>query len=123
MQRGDLSAANESIARALEIASLRKDSLRRAAGLKLLGACLRLGGCGRDALEPLNGALTLSEAGEDVLLSAEILFECGMAQKECGDLAAARDCWERARQAFERTAATAMVERTRAELEALGPGS
>ena len=77
MQRGDLSAANESIARALEIASLRQDSLRRAAGLKLLGACLRLGGCGRDALEPLNGALALSEAGEDVLLSGEILFELG----------------------------------------------
>ena len=120
MQRGDLSAANESIARALEIASLRQDSLRRAAGLKLLGACLRLGGCGKDAIEPLTGALALSEAGEDVLLSGEILFECGMAHKECGDTAAARDCWERARVAFERIGAAAMLERTQTEIDGLG---
>jgi tetratricopeptide (TPR) repeat protein len=117
MQRGDLSAANESIARALEIAALRQDSLRRAAGLKLLGACLRLGGCGRDALEPLRGALTLSEQSEDVLLSGEILFETGLAHCEAGEVAAARECWERAQLAFMRTGATAMAERAKAAIE------
>src|SRR6185369_15142984 len=59
MLRGDLHAASESIARALEIAILRQDPLRRASALKLLGVSLRMSGRSQEALDPIRGALQI----------------------------------------------------------------
>ncbi len=116
LKRGDLGAARPSIDRALEIAELRQDKLRRAAALRLRGASLRLAGQASEALEPLRTAMTLSAVAEDALLGGEIMYECGLALADSGDLAAARQSWTAALDAFERIGAGDWIDRVRTVL-------
>ena len=103
--------------RALEIAILRQDPLRRAAALKLLGTSLRLSGRSREALEPIRGALQICANASDALLEAELLHEAGVAHAECGDHAAAREMWTTALSAFERIGAQVQAQRVRSVME------
>jgi tetratricopeptide (TPR) repeat protein len=106
LSRGDLSAASESIARALEIAILRQDPLRRASALKLLGVSLRLSGRAQESLDPLRGALAICANADDALLEAEVLVETGSALADTGDRGAARESLESALQVYKRIGAT-----------------
>jgi tetratricopeptide (TPR) repeat protein len=106
LSRGDLCAASESIARALEIAILRQDPLRRASALKLLGVSLRLSGRAQESLDPLRGALAICANADDALLEAEVLVETGSALADTGDRGAARESLESALQVYKRIGAT-----------------
>lgn len=119
MARDNLSAASESIARALEIAILRQDPIRRAAALKLLGISLRLSGRPDEALEPLRGALRICANADDALLEAELQFETGLACVECGDHPQAMESWTTALHGFERIGAHAHAEKVRDSISAL----
>lgn len=121
LQRGQLGAAGPSIDRALEIAELRQDKLRRAAALKLRGESLRLAGHPSDALDPLRTAMTLSAVAEDALLGGEVMYECGLALADTGDLLAARQSWTAALDAFERIGAGDWIARVRSLLADGGP--
>ena len=123
LKQGNLSAAAPSIDRALEIAEIRQDKLRRAAALRLRGASLRLSGHPGDALEPLQAAMALSAAAEDALLGGEVMFECGLALADAGDLTAATQSWTAALDAFERIGAADWIDRVRSHLadHAAGP--
>jgi tetratricopeptide (TPR) repeat protein len=121
MKRGNLSAAAPSIERALTVAELRQDKLRRAAGLKLRGVSLRMAGQAREALEQLRTAMTLSAVTEDALLGGEIMYECGLALGQLGDMKGARQSWAAALDAFERIGAVDWVERVRGTLAEDGP--
>jgi tetratricopeptide (TPR) repeat protein len=123
MKRGNLSAAAPSIERALKVAELRQDKLRRAAGLKLRGVALRMAGQAREALEQLRTAMTLSAVTEDALLGGEIMYECGLALGQLGDMKGARQSWAAALDAFERIGAVDWVERVRGTLAEDGPGN
>ncbi len=113
LSRGDLDDAFTSIERALAIADQRGDDLRRGAALKLRGAYERLSGRAADATNTLRHALTLSTAGEDALLGAEILYQFGLALDASGDETHARTAWNSALDAFERIAARQWVGRVR----------
>jgi tetratricopeptide (TPR) repeat protein len=113
MERGDLSAASESIARALEIAILRHDPQRRAAALKLLGISLRRAGRPDESLEPLRGACTICENADDALLEGEVHYETGLSHAVLGDAGAAHESWTNALKVFERIGATSQAQRVR----------
>ena len=119
MLRGDLSAASESIAKALEIAILRQDPVRRASALKLLGVSLRMMGRPKEALDPLRGALTMCSNADDKLLEAEVLYETGLALAAAGDQAEARDTWVAALEAFQRIGALTQAQWVRSALGGL----
>jgi tetratricopeptide (TPR) repeat protein len=112
--------AHEPIVRALQVAELRRDDIRRAAALKLRGAYERLMGRSETAVETLRHALTLSTLGEDALLGAEVLYQFGLALHAAGDARMAGDVWRAALEAFQRIAAPDWIERTR-EVLSQGP--
>ena len=113
---GELRTADQAIARALTISSQRGDDVRRGAGLKLLGALFRLDGAPLRAIETLERALTLSAVGEDALLGAEILYQCGLALRDVGRNEEAKGALLGALESFERISARQWVGRTRAQL-------
>jgi tetratricopeptide (TPR) repeat protein len=104
--------AYASIRRALQVAELRRDDVRRAAALKLLGAYERLMGRHDSAVETLRHALTLSTLGEDALLGAEVLYQFGQALHASGDVRMAGEVWDAALEAFRRISAEDWIERT-----------
>lgn len=104
--------AYASIRRALQVAELRRDDVRRAAALKLLGAYERLMGRYGSAVENLRHALTLSTLGEDALLGAEVLYQFGQALHASGDVRMATEVWEAALAAFRRIDAQDWINRT-----------
>jgi tetratricopeptide (TPR) repeat protein len=112
--------AYASIRRALQVAELRRDDVRRAAALKLLGAFERLMGRYESSVETLRHALTLSTLGEDALLGAEVLYQFGQALHAAGDARMATEVWEAALEAFQRIAAQDWIDRTQHVLTA-GP--
>jgi tetratricopeptide (TPR) repeat protein len=112
--------AHEPIVRALQVAELRRDDIRRAAALKLRGAYERLMGRAETAVETLRHALTLSTLGEDALLGAEVLYQFGIALHAVGDTRMAGEVWRAGLEAFQRIAAPDWIQRTQ-EVLSRGP--
>jgi Flp pilus assembly protein TadD len=106
-----------SIDRALEVAELRHDRMRRAAALKLRGIALRIDGRPSEALEPLRTAMALSAVSEDALLGGEIMYECGLALADLGRLSEARQSFMAALDAFERIGAQGWVDKVKISLD------
>jgi tetratricopeptide (TPR) repeat protein len=117
MKRGNTAAATPSIDRALEISELRQDRGRRAAALKLRGISLRVAGRSAEALDPLRTAMALSAVSEDALLGGEIMYECGLALADLGQVTEARQSFLAALDAFERIGAGGWVDRVRNSLD------
>jgi tetratricopeptide (TPR) repeat protein len=117
LRRGKLDAAIPSIDRALEVAELRQDKLRRAAALKLSGVALCLGGKPEEALEHFRTALTLSAVSEDALLGGEILYECGLALADLERGEEAKQSFLAALDAFKRIGAQGWVEKVSGEID------
>jgi tetratricopeptide (TPR) repeat protein len=113
---GKSEEAFAAISRAHNVAEQRKDDLRRAAALKLLGAYQRMVGRPEDAIDTLRQALTLSAVGEDALLGAEVLYQFGLALDAAGQAESAREVWGAALEAFERIAARQWVGRVKQRL-------
>jgi tetratricopeptide (TPR) repeat protein len=115
---GQVDEAEPSIARALQIAEQRNDDVRRGAALKLRGAYERLAGHPARAVDILKRALSLSAAGEDALLGAEILYQFGLALYSLGDADGARVAWKTSLEAFERISARQWIGRVHRQLTA-----
>jgi tetratricopeptide (TPR) repeat protein len=116
LARGELEEAEPAIARALAIAEQRRDDVRKAAALKLRGACERLTGRLDAATDTLRYAATLAAVGEDALLGAEVMYQFGLALFDGKDEPLAREAWRTALDAFERISARDWIERVRERL-------
>ena len=120
--RGAIDEAYTPLSRALEIAEAREDHIRRAAALKLKGAYERLMGRPAEGADTLRYAATLSAVGEDALLSAEVLYQFGLALWDAGQEQSAKAAWNGSLEAFERIGARPWVMRVRARLSAGSTG-
>ena len=103
----------------LEIADRRGDRLRRAEGLKLLGAIARLRGDLARCEVHLEEALELADTGEDQCLHAEILRERAQLLRARGDLEGAQRCLRAARDSFTAIGARPEIRLVNEDLTAL----
>jgi tetratricopeptide (TPR) repeat protein len=111
--------ADEKCARSLRAAEDRGDALRHAEALKFLGMIERH----REKYDRSTAALTeaqeLAWESEDVLLSAELLFELGETWHRRGEAQEARSAWEEAATVFDRLGASPDADELRSRLAAL----
>ena len=119
IRQGELESAGRSVARALKIAEIRRDTLRIAEALRLKARIERHRGQLSHAVETLRQARYHAREGEDALLQLELLTELGELCREQGDAERTRDVFREALAGFAELGAMRRAEGIAEDLAAL----
>ncbi|MEO7216569.1 MAG: tetratricopeptide repeat protein [Gemmatimonadaceae bacterium] len=119
IRQGELDSAGRSVARALKIAEIRRDTLRIAEALRLKARIERLRGQLAAAVETLRQARYNAREGEDAILQLELLTELGELCREQGDAERTKEVLREALAGFADLGAMRRAEAIAEELAAL----